>query len=85
VAGQLLATGGAVAPWVVEWLLDAAPALQHQAPATAVELLQRALRSPQAGGERGATLMTHLADALFRVGRDTEAREFLRRAAARTG
>jgi len=43
------------------------------------------LRSPHAGGEHGATLMTHLADALFRIGRDAEAREYVRRAAARTG
>ena len=85
VAGQLLATDGDLAAWVVEWLLGTAPELQRQAPAVAVELLQRALQSPQAGGERGVTLMTHLADALFRVGRDAEAREYLRRAAARTG
>jgi DNA-binding SARP family transcriptional activator len=84
VAGQLLATDGDIAPWVVEWLLNAAPVLQRQAPAVAVELLQRALRSPRAGGERGTPLMTHLADALFGVGRDAEAREYVRRAAART-
>jgi hypothetical protein len=85
VAGQLLATDGALAPWVVKWLLESAPELQRQAPAFAIDLLQRALRSPQAGGEHGAPLMTHLADALFRVGRAAEAREYLRRAAARTG
>jgi hypothetical protein len=85
VAGQLLTTDGDIPPWVMEWLLEAAPELQHQSPAVAVELLQRALRSPQAEGKCGATLMAQLADALFRVGRDAEAREYVRRAAARTG
>ncbi|WP_033440635.1 BTAD domain-containing putative transcriptional regulator [Saccharothrix sp. NRRL B-16314] len=83
VAEQLLAAAGEVGAWVVDWLVERAPALVYRAPLVAVELLQRCLRSSVARDERDATLMAHLSSALFRIGRDAEAEEHARRALPR--
>ncbi|WP_306745532.1 BTAD domain-containing putative transcriptional regulator [Saccharothrix yanglingensis] len=80
VAEQLLAAAGEVGAWALDWLVEQAPALVYRAPLVAVELLRRCLRSSVARDERDATLMAHLAGALFRVNRDAEAEEHARRA-----
>ncbi|GAA1288692.1 BTAD domain-containing putative transcriptional regulator [Saccharothrix xinjiangensis] len=83
VAEQLLAAPDDVGPWVVDWLLLRAPVLVYEAPLVAVELLQRALRSPSAPEEHTATLRAHLSSVLFRIGRDVEAEHHARRALPR--
>ncbi|MFD7657695.1 BTAD domain-containing putative transcriptional regulator [Actinosynnema sp. NPDC059797] len=80
VAEQLLAAPDDAGSWVVDWLLLRAPALVYEAPLVAVELLQRALRSPSVPEEHAATLRAHLSSVLFRIGRDVEAEHHARRA-----
>ncbi|WP_158849535.1 BTAD domain-containing putative transcriptional regulator [Saccharothrix deserti] len=83
VAEQLLAASGDVGSWVLDWLVEEAPALVYRAPLVAVDLLQRCLSSSVARDERDATLAAHLSSALFRINRDAEAEEHARRALPR--
>ncbi|MFD1152519.1 ATP-binding protein, partial [Saccharothrix hoggarensis] len=83
VAEQLLAASGEVGSWVLDWLVEQAPALVYRAPLVAVDLLQRCLSSSVARDERDATLAAHLSSALFRINRDAEAEEHARRALPR--
>ncbi|WP_033439576.1 BTAD domain-containing putative transcriptional regulator [Saccharothrix sp. NRRL B-16314] len=75
VAGQLLAADGPAGPWVADWLVGAAPVLTNRAPLVAVELLRREVDPDLHGGDRARTavLTAHLANVLFRIGRDVEA------------
>ncbi|GAA0278025.1 helix-turn-helix transcriptional regulator [Cryptosporangium japonicum] len=79
VARQLLSADTPSAPrlgpleaWVLDWLVEAGPALVAQAPQAAVDLLRRATTGWPARAANDA-LSTLLADALFRVGSPAEA------------
>ena len=63
---------GPVEAWVLDWLVEAGPALVGQAPQAAVDLLRRATASWPAGGTYDV-LACRLADALYRVGNIAEA------------
>ncbi|MFC7615994.1 LuxR C-terminal-related transcriptional regulator [Actinokineospora soli] len=74
VARQFLAAGGHQADgWAVEWLRSASPALVAQAPAVAIDLLERAVAA-------GAPLAGSLADALYRTGEPARAEQVAARA-----
>ncbi len=84
VAAQLLAAGGDLDDWMVDWLAGHAAALVHRAPRGAAELLERAVSGAAAGDERGQVLEEHLAGVLFLLGRFEQAEAAARGLLART-
>jgi tetratricopeptide (TPR) repeat protein len=84
VARQLLPTLGTVdhqlAPWAVDWLVEAAPVVLNQAPAVAAELLAAACREVDRDDPRRIALTTRLAAALHSVGRVGDAIELIEQA-----
>ena len=75
VARQLLwavgGSGGTAEPmdeWILSWLAEAAELLVGQAPGVAAELLRQAVASSPAGSAQHDSLVSRLADALYRVG-----------------
>ncbi len=54
--------------WMLRWLARAAPLLVGQAPRAAAELLRQAVASSPAGSAEHDSLVSRLADALYRVG-----------------
>ncbi|MBP2338929.1 DNA-binding CsgD family transcriptional regulator/tetratricopeptide (TPR) repeat protein [Saccharothrix coeruleofusca] len=67
VARQLLAGGDDAPPWVVAWVVRHGATLVAHAPEAAVDLLTRVVEAPQAEHCRAA-LLSHLAEARFRLG-----------------
>jgi DNA-binding CsgD family transcriptional regulator/tetratricopeptide (TPR) repeat protein len=73
VAQQLFASGRRGEGWILEWLLQAAPALCSRAPQLAVELLQREADAMPVGGARWDVLMIALVEAQLAAGARQEA------------
>ncbi len=89
VARQLLRAadgpGGATEPmdeWMVTWLVRSAEQLTGQAPQVAAELLRQTVASSPAGSAHHDSLVSRLADALYRVGDTAEAEQVASRALA---
>jgi DNA-binding CsgD family transcriptional regulator/tetratricopeptide (TPR) repeat protein len=67
---------------LLDWVTRAAPTLVAQAPQVATELLRRAVAQVPPSTEQGATLASHLADALYRTGECGDAVRIATRAIA---
>jgi DNA-binding CsgD family transcriptional regulator len=79
VARQMLqAVGDTAEPmdeWMLTWLVRSAELLVSQAPQVAVELLRQAVASAPPGTSQHESLVSRLADALYRIGDTTEAEQ----------
>jgi DNA-binding NarL/FixJ family response regulator len=66
--------------WAIDWLVEAAPLLLAQLPATAVALLEPANRHTRPDDSRRPALTCHLAAGLARLGRHDQAAQLAERA-----
>lgn len=73
IARQLLPALPVLDPWVVDWLVEVAPALLGRATPAAVDLLSMAIRQTVRSDPRCAVLTSHLAEGLLRLNRVAEA------------
>jgi DNA-binding CsgD family transcriptional regulator len=80
VAQQLSAAAQPGAGWVLDWLVQAAPALAARAPQLAVELLRRELDERPSGGATWDSLITSLVSAQLAAGSCQEAASQARQA-----
>jgi DNA-binding CsgD family transcriptional regulator len=80
VALSASAPAGPVDEWMLDWLSVSADSLVGQAPGVAAELLAQAVDGVPAGSVKHGWLASRLADALYRTGDRTDAKQVAQRA-----